>query len=281
MQEKFYIWTVSKKDANKKLLGFLKEKLNCSNKQIKKILEKGLCLVNDKIERFGSISLRYNFKIKLHSSWEKILDRKKINKVIILYEDQDFLAIDKPLNFISSDQNIHNFFSKKYHLIHRLDKDTTGVLLIAKTEKFKIQMIQLFKKNEVIKKYIAIIDGTLNQKNLKIESFIKKIKSFDGQTIYGSSKEGKYALTYLEVLKKYKDRTLVELQPITGRTHQLRVHMKRISHPILGDFLYSKKFYCKEYVSRLMLHCYQIEFEHPITHENITIISEIPGDFNF
>jgi RluA family pseudouridine synthase len=278
MQKKYYSWIISKSEAGKKLLTFLKEKLYCSNKVIKKALEKGLCLVNNKIERFGSIVLSNNAEVKLNVLWKKIIVEKPIS-IRVLYEDEYFIAIDKPSNFVSSDQNIHQVFPKKYTLIHRLDKDTTGVLLIAKNTEFKEKMIALFENHKVLKKYLAMVDGYLNQKEKKIESNIKKIKSFDGQSIYGSSKDGKYALTYLKVLDELDNKTLVELTPVTGRTHQLRVHMKQISHPILGDFLYSKKFSNTSLVTRIMLHCYEVKFMHPMTHEEIIIISEPADDF--
>ncbi len=279
MQKKYHNWMISKKDAKLKLLTFLKQQLKCSNRTIKKALDKGLCLVNSKVEKFGTIVLFQKDEVKLNVLWEKLIEEKKISSIKILYEDEYFIAIDKPSNFISSDQNIHQFFSKKYTLIHRLDKETTGILLIAKDDKFKDKMIDLFKNHKFTKKYLAVIDGCLNQKEKKIESHIDKIKSFDGQTIYGSATDGKYALTYLKVLEEFENKTLVELTPVTGRTHQLRVHMKQISHPILGDFLYSKKFYNNSYVTRLMLHCSQVEFIHPQTNEEIIITSGPSQDF--
>lgn len=279
MQKKYYVWLVSKKDSGKKLLVFLRDELNSTNRLIRKALDKGLCLVNNKIERFGSVTLRQNAEVKLNILWVKLIEEKKEISIKILYEDEYFVAIDKPINFISSDETIHQIFPKKYTLIHRLDKDTSGILLIAKDEKFKEKMINLFKTHKITKKYIALVDGFLNQKEKKIESYIKKIKSFDGQTIYGSAKDGKYALTYLKVLEEFTDKTLVELTPVTGRTHQLRVHMKQISHPILGDFLYSKKFYSTSLVTRLMLHCFEVEFIHPETNENIVLTSEAPEEF--
>jgi len=280
MKKKYYIWKVSINDSGKKLLIFLKEKLMLSNRQVKNVLEKGLCLINNKVERFGSISLKHGTEIKLHSSWKAQIKEKKNISLKILYEDEYFLAIDKPLNFVCSDKNVHLFFPKKYTLIHRLDKDTTGVLLIAKNEEFKNKMMKLFKENKIEKIYWAYIDGQIKEKDKKIESNIEKKKAIDGQTIYGPSSDGKYALTHLSVLKRYKNATLVELVPITGRTHQLRVHMKQISHPILGDFLYAKKFCYSHLVPRLMLHCLKVEFIHPRTHENISIISEVNDSFS-
>jgi len=279
MQKKYYTWRVSRNDTGKKLLTFLKEKLMSSNREVRKVLDKGLCLVNNKVERFGSIALKHGSEIKLHFTWKEQIDEKKTISLKILYEDEYFLAIDKPLNFVCTDKNIHLFFSKKYTLIHRLDKDTTGVLLIAKSVAFKNKMMPLFKENKIQKIYLAYIDGQIKEKEKTIESKLKKKTSIDGQTIYGASADGKYALTYLSVLKRYKNATLVELEPVTGRTHQLRVHMKQISHPILGDFLYAKKFCYSHLVPRLMLHCLKVEFIHPTTFEDISIMSEPDESF--
>lgn len=279
MLKKYYVWKISKKEGNIKLLSFLKNRLKCSNREIKKALEKGLCLVNNKVERFASVILHPNTEVKLNVLYKTLIQEKKAVSIKSLYEDEYFIAVDKPVNFICSDENMHCFYPNKYTLIHRLDKDTTGILLIAKSQKFKDKMIDLFKSGGIIKKYLAFVDGRLNQKTIKIESRVKKIKTLGGQSIYGPAKNGKYALTYLKVLKEYESKTLVELTAVTGRTHQLRVHMKQISHPILGDFLYSKKFYDNSLVTRLMLHCYQIEFVHPETSQNISIISDPSKDF--
>lgn len=279
MQKKYFTWKISKSEEGIKLLDFLKKQLNASNREVKKALDKGLCLVNGKIERFATVILKKNSEIKLNVLWKKLTETQSEVSIKILYEDQYFVAIDKPINFISSDENIHLVFPKNYTLIHRLDKETSGILLIAKDQKFKDLMVELFKEKKIIKKYLALVDGSISQKEKKIEGFINKIKSFDGQTLYGPSKDGKYALTYLKVLEEFNNKTLVELEPVTGRTHQLRVHMKQISHPILGDFLYSKKFKDNSLVTRLMLHCFYIEFIHPVTHEEISISCDAPQEF--
>lgn len=279
MQKKFYSFKVLKKDDKKKLLDFLKQKLLASNRQVKKALDKGLCKVNGKIERFATKKLNEGSIVTMSFAFREFIKEKKTIFFKILYEDEFFIAVDKPSDFECLDKNIHLFFPNRYTLIHRLDKDTTGVLLISKTQKFKDEMIKIFKDNKVVKTYLAWVDGHMNEKAKKIESNLKKIKSLHGQSIYGPSSDGKYALTYLKVIKSYKDRTLVELNPITGRTHQLRSHMKQISHPILGDILYAKRFVCEEDVLRMQLHAIEIEFVHPESHEDIFISSDIPDDF--
>jgi len=278
MSEKNH-WKITKKDSLKKLLKFLKEKLFLSNRTLKKILDSGLCSVNNKIERFGTITLFEGDEVKLFSLWQEKINKRKTDKLKILFEDDYFLAIEKPIDFVCIDKNIHKYFPDPFTLIHRLDKDTTGILLIAKDKNFKEKMIKIFKEKKIKKTYFAYLDGRLIGKTKKIEGYLQKKKSIDGQTIYSSSSQGKFALTYLEVLKQYDMITLVKLKPITGRTHQLRVHAKEISHPILGDYLYSKKFNYPHHVNRLMLHCSEIEFIHPVNFKNIKIASKIPKDF--
>lgn len=273
-------WKILDEDKGKKLLVFLKDKLNCSNKQARKILEKGFCFLNNTLERFGTVVLKKNDLIILASGWKQTLKVETQKKLLIVYEDEYFLAVDKPIDFVSSDETIHRYFPKTFTLIHRLDKETSGILLIAKSEKFKILMIDLFATRKIHKEYLAILQGEIIQDSLKIESSIGKIRSYAGQTIYGVMAKGKPAITYLEVLEKTCGLTLVKLKPITGRTHQLRVHMKSISHPIIGDLLYSKKIDNITRSSRLMLHCLEIEFVHPITGEDICISSNIPEEFD-
>ena len=279
MNKQYIEWVISKKYKGKTLLFFLKEKLNLSNKEIKKLLEKGLLKLNDKIERFSSVKLDVKDKIKLLSRYKKHLINQDTTKIRTLYEDEYIIAIDKPINFVSSDENIHRIFPEEYTLIHRLDKDTSGVLLIAKNEENKEKIVKLFLNNKIEKEYIAIVDKKVNFNEKKIEFFLKKDKSIDGQTLYTVSSNGKRSLTYVKTLETKPDLSLVLLLPVTGRTHQLRVHLKKIGHPILGDYLYSKKFQYQGYVKRMLLHALKISFLNPFTNEEISIKSNIPEEF--
>ncbi len=277
MKKEYYSYTVEKQYKN--LQHFVKEKLNLSLKETKRLIDKGACLLNSKIERFGSKKIKQHDTVQISKNYKKALSKTNVN-ILVLYEDEYFLAIDKPVDFVCSDIEIHKYFPKKYLLIHRLDKDVTGVLLIAKNSKIKDKFINIFKNKSIQKTYLAIVDGKVLEKNKIIEKKIAKINSIHGQTIYGVKKEGRFALTKLELIKTKNDISLVQLTPITGRTHQLRIHMKEISHPILGDYLYSKKFKYKPFINRIMLHASKVDFIHPLTDENIVIRSKYPKDFS-
>ena len=276
MSDKFISFEISKKHKDKTILIFLKEKLNLSNKEIKYLLDKGILKLNGKIERFSSVKLKVHDELKLLSKYQKYLKKEESFKIHVIYEDEHILAIDKPINFVCTDENIHRFFPKEHTLIHRLDKDTSGVLLIAKNFEAKEKIIPLFLEKKIEKEYLAIVDGEVSFNEKKIENFLIKDKIIDGQTIYTQGNNGKYALSYFYKLASKKDFSLILANPITGRTHQLRVHLKKLNHPILGDFLYSKKFKFQGFVERLMLHSYKLSFFNPFTEEDLIIKSEIP-----
>ncbi|MBN2479204.1 MAG: RluA family pseudouridine synthase [Parachlamydiales bacterium] len=278
--KEFFTYKVSKNDKGKKLLVFLKEKLkNLSNKQIKRALDKGLCLVDKKIERFGSVSLKLDSTVQFYYNYESYIEEKREDKIKIIFEDEYLLAIDKPTNFVSSDEVIHNFLPKKFTLIHRLDKDTSGVLLIAKSSSIKEKMIPLFSEKKIDKYYLAIVDKEVKFEERSLETYIEKDRSIDGQTLYKCSSRGKYSLTHFKTLKTKDDFSLILAQPSTGRTHQIRVHLKKMGHPILGDYLYNNKFKYNHFVSRLMLHSFMMEFVSPFTNEDILIKTDIPEEF--
>ncbi len=279
MKKQFLTWKINKHDSGKKLLIFLREKLKLSNKQIKKALDKGLLKLNGKIERFSSIRLKQNDTVQFLADYKKKLSKEVVKSFKIIYEDESLLSIDKPINFISTDDNIHNYFKEEYTLVHRLDKDTSGVLLIAKNIKAKEKMKTLFSKKEIDKYYLAIVDGKVNFKEKKIETYLTKEKSIDGQTIYTTSNNGKYSLTYIETLETKQDYSLLLIKPVTGRTHQIRVHLKKIGHPVLGDFLYAKKFRYQGFVDRMMLHSFKMAFLNPFTEEDLEIKTDIPTIF--
>jgi len=260
------------------LLQFLKKYLpDFSNRKIKELLERGCVSVNGIVERFGSKRLSLgdsiNFQNKL-LSYTSNLD--------ILFEDEHFLSINKPINFESNSFNIEKYFPG-CHLVHRLDKNTTGALLIAKTLVFKKQIERCFKERQIQKNYVALVDGTLDKESGVIESYLKRIKHYQGQTIWGScpSKRGLYAKTIFKKIKIYSDFSYVLLTPITGRTHQLRVHLKELNHPILGDFQYCRKFNSQVNVNSLCLHASKISFIHPITNKAVIIEAPLPETFSF
>lgn len=226
----------------------LKTLAKASDKHIKSLVQRGLCTVNGKKERFASRLLNQGDEVVLLFSPESDEDRG-FDKKRILFENEELLAYDKP-PFISSEKLALQL--PRLTLLHRLDKETSGVLLFAK--KNAETFIKLFKKRLVGKSYLALVDGIVKKDQGVIKKPLAPLKRFAGQVIMGTVKNGQEAETRFLVKKRYKDKTLVLCQPITGRTHQIRVHMNSIGHPVLGDYHYCHSFRCKNRPPRIMLH---------------------------
>lgn len=277
-------WRVSKKQAGMRLLQFLRE--NCpeapSVKMIKRAIDGKLCTVNNRTETFSSYTVSENDTVVLRSAaFDKPVEVKAV-KVPILYEDRELLIVNKPAGLVSDNKSLRNCFPelKDLELVHRLDKETTGVLILAKNLKAKEKMAALFKERTIRKIYLAIVDGVVSKEEGAIDNFLGKKNTFQGQTVYGSveRKDGQRALTHWQCVKRGKSASVIRCEPFTGRTHQLRVHLSSMGHPILGDAQYGKKFICHLRPQRNLLHAYSIAFKHPTTHRETKVVAPIPFD---
>ena len=201
----------------------------------------------------------------------------------ILFEDEDIIAVNKPANMPTHPTKYHltdtlanlvcghlgkNFV---FRAVNRLDKDTTGVVLIAKNRYSAEMLNKQIRSKEIEKTYMAICQGTLNGDGI-IEAPIKKETERGIKRIV--SPDGQYAKTQYFAINIQDNHTLVKLCPKTGRTHQLRVHMAHIGHPLYGDYIYGK-----ECASRTLLHCSQMEFTHPETKKKMSVKAHLPNDF--
>lgn len=166
---------------------------------------------------------------------------------VVIFEDDDILALDKSVG-IESYSLLKTY--PHYKLINRLDKDTSGVILLAKNEKMRQKAIQAFKQKEVEKMYFALIEGKLYEE-INIEKKISTQKDSKAKSYVDN--EGLYAQSIVTPLQTFTHTTLVSVQIPTGRTHQIRIHLKSIKHPIIGDIIYNKTSLIK--AKRLMLHC--------------------------
>jgi RluA family pseudouridine synthase len=203
--------------------------------------------------------------------------------VNILYEDGDILAVDKPEGIASipeRDQGrdslaamLSRVSDRKLYVVHRLDKEVSGVLLFAKAEAAHRHLNLQFERREVHKTYLALVHGVIEQNEGTID---KPVRQF-GSGRMGVDPRGQQSVTRFTVVRRSRDCTLVSAEPVTGRRHQLRVHFYSIGHPIVGDPKYGDKSVQSAF-PRLMLHAYRVRFRLPSGGE-VSIESPLPESF--
>lgn len=275
--------TATVTESGIKLVDFLYKELkgDFSLRKIKSAIEGNHAQVNGAVERFYSFKLTKGDLVEFDSS---VLEKPKNSQSApksdaILFEDDHLLIYNKPAGMNSDEFGLGKFFPN-YPLIHRLDKDTTGCIMFAKYPKVKNRMIDLFKAKKISKHYLAVVDGVPKKREGVEESFIGQISSNPGNIKWGSvaPKLGQHAKTLWSIEKKGKEAALLKMQPVTGRTHQLRVHAAQMGHPILGDFRYCRKFNCSYQPKRTLLHAYTLHFPHPVLDSYIKVKAPIPTD---
>ena len=228
----------------------------------------------------------------------------------ILFEDNVFLAINKPpgivvnraesvkgetvqdwaedkltINKLTINKLTHDDFSSRAGIVHRIDKETSGILLIAKTPDAFKELQKQFKERVIKKTYLAIVHGELKPEEGEVRAPVGRLPW--NRERFGIVPGGKESVTRYTVCKVFmKDEqpfSFIELHPETGRTHQIRVHMKYMNHPILGDYLYAGRKTSRDdrmWAPRVMLHAQKLVCMHPITGTPIEIVAPIPDDMN-
>lgn len=251
--------TVEPSDQGLSLLQFLKGRLSHSGKAIKRAIDANGCFVNGRVERFSSFRVNSGDMVLL--ALEK--GRKKEKKEFpVLYKDETLIAYNKQ-PFVSCDQT---------HTLHRLDKETSGVLLTSDDDAY----YNLFRKRKIEKVYLAIVEGKPNEMSGVIDMPIGIKKRYEGHKVMHVCADGKLAETKYRVIKQKGGLAVLMLFPTTGRTHQIRVHLKAIGLPILGDFDYNKSF--SVVTPRMLLHAYQVKFVHPHKKKKVMIEAPLPED---
>lgn len=228
---------------------------------------------------------------------------KNKNKIELLYEDEHLVVVQKPANYLSipdrfdaSKPNLYHYFQKLYEqifIVHRLDKETSGLICFARTEEAHRHLSQQFSAHTVSKKYLALVEGHPPQKGT-IEKAIGNHPTIAGKMVV--TKRGKASLTSYEVVERFKSYSLVEATIKTGRTHQIRVHFEAIGFPMAVDAMYGRKsaFYLsavklrkykktdteeRPLMSRTSLHSYRLGLIHPATSEQVSFEAPLPKDF--
>lgn len=269
---------ISSRDAGKTILTFLKEKLEISGQSLKRAIDEGALRLNGVVERFSSVQLQKGDLLAFDSSKLQV---KKAFTLPILQEAEGYLLCSKPSGLVTDREVFKKLLKRQVYLVHRLDKDTSGVILVATNQKMQKKLEALFKKREVRKVYMALVKGAMRQESGTIDNRLMKKKTYQGQAIWGStsSPKGLRAITHWKCVKKGSGKSLVQCEPETGRTHQLRVHLSEMGHPILGDVHYGRTVKFPREIDRLCLHAYRLIFYHPETGEKVQVTAPLPKLF--
>lgn len=270
------------------LFNYLREKLVSESKNnIKSLLSKKHIYVNDNLQT------KYDYKLSIGDiisiKTTEIVDSKTNVKINIIYEDEDIIVINKPSGILTIATNkekeltIYHLVmqylksknkNNKVFIIHRLDKDTSGILIFAKSEKIK-KLFQDDWNNIVLeRRYYAIVEGNLKNNNGTIKSYLKENKNY---IVYSSNDKvnGKLAITDYEVVKTNNKYSLLDINIRTGRKNQIRVHLYDIGKPIIGDKKYGSKI---NPIGRLALHAYRLKLIDPRNNNELDLYVKIPND---
>ena len=263
-----------------------------SRTKIQELIKKGKVQVNQKIIRTPSYRITPPQQITIDPLIENTTPLEKRLPPII-FEDDYIIALDKPANLIVhpapsvKEYTLVDILLKTFPslidigpshragIIHRLDKNTSGIILIAKSNDALTHLSKQFKNREIKKQYIALIDGHPKEKNAIINAPLGRNPT--KKSTVSITNSGKPSITTYKVLKTYPQHSLVEVSPKSGRTHQIRVHFSAIGHPIAGDTTYGSK---TKIDNRHFLHAKSIEFLHPNTLKKQILKTDIPSDLN-
>ncbi len=266
--------------------------LDTTRSNITKHIKDGTIKVNDKVVKSG-----YMLKEKdiiTYSEWKETTEVEKENIPLdIYYEDEDVLVVNKKSgmvvhpgsgNYHGTLVNALTYYTDELSdingtdrpgIVHRIDKDTSGLLLISKNNKAHQILSDDFKNKRIKRKYIALVSGVINENTGKINAPIGRSLT-DRKKMCVTDKNSKSAITNFTVLERYKNSTLIECILETGRTHQIRVHMSYIGHPVINDPVYGKKI--NDYGQ--LLHAYYLGFNHPTTKKFMEFTCPLEDKFN-
>ncbi len=284
-------------ENNIRIDAYLAKKLeNISRAYISKLIQEGKVLFNNE-------TCKPSEKVCINSVLEVDVPEPEDSKAIpeqidldIVYEDEWLAVINKPQGMVVHPAAGHkngtlvNALMYRFKgqlsdingvirpgIVHRIDKDTSGLLIVVKQNSIHQQIAQMISKHEIKRTYRTIVTGIIEEECGTIDAAIGR--SSENRLKNAVKKEGKHAVSHFEVVKRFKNMTYIEVALETGRTHQIRVHLAYIKHPVLGDPLYGgiRKGYL---LTGQMLHAYRLEFIHPITMENVLVEAPLPEYFN-
>ncbi len=293
-------YIIEKEDASKRLDVFLSEKIkDATRSYIKTLIDDGKITVN-------LAKVKAGYKLKIGDSIDVEIVEKKPENIVaedipldIVYEDDDIIIVNKPKGMVvhpangnytgtmvNSLMNSHKDNLSSINgvirpgIVHRIDKDTSGILVVAKNDNAHKKLSEQFKVHSIKRKYIALVKGIIKEDKLTIDRPIgRSIK--DRKKMAVTEKNSRRAITHISVLKRFysSNVTLIEAELETGRTHQIRVHMAYLHHPLVGDEVYGKKD-SKFKVNGQMLHAKYLGFIHPTSGKFVEFDSPLPEYFS-
>lgn len=284
------LFTVENDFSDIRIDKYLIDLLGVSRSKIQKMISNGNVLVNGKVIK-NSYIVRVDDEIKVDEYIEDTSVLPEKMDLDILYEDDYLLVVNKPSGMVVHPALGH--YSKTlvnglmYHtnlsnndvrpgIVHRIDKDTSGLLLVAKNDDIHMYLSEEISKRKVSRKYIALVWGVINNDTGTIDAPIGR-DPLDRKKMCVTDINSKDAITHFKVLERLKDVTLIECTLETGRTHQIRVHMSYIGYPIVNDPVYGRKKKINDFGQ--MLHAKTIGFVHPITKEYMEFSKDAPKEF--
>ncbi len=274
-------------ENDKTVKNIMTENLNFSRRLSKRLEDSDKLYVNGKVVRLNKSVFDGDVLSVEFDEEEDEFDAVDI-PIEIIYEDSDLLIVNKRAYIVvhptKSHQNdtvangVAYYFKqhgikRKVRFVNRLDMNTSGIVIIAKNPYAHNEFSNQMKSNQVEKYYYAIVEGSVEEDSGTVNEPIARLNPEDIIRVVHPS--GKECITHYTVEKRFNNMTLVRLKLETGRTHQIRVHMKHIGHPVIGDILYGRS---SELIGRQALHCYEMKFKHPLTGSEIVITCPLPED---
>ena len=283
---------IVKENDGLRIDSYLANELDLSRSKVQKLIKDGLVLVNgNKVSNSYTVKLNDEIEVNDDLNYDINVEPENI-KLDIVYEDDDLLIINKASGMVVHPAPGHYtgtlvnallfYFGKEATtnlrpgIVHRLDKDTSGLMLVAKNDEILEKLSNMISTKNVERKYLAIVDGLIKHDTGTIDAPIGRDIN-DRQKMAVTDKNAKEAITHFKVLERFKNNTLIECILETGRTHQIRVHLAYIGYPVTNDPAYNKK---KSTEFGQMLHSYSIKFKHPRTGKELEFTVEAPKEFN-
>ena len=288
---------VDNREEGERLDRFLQQVTALSRKKVKGLLDQGRIFINGRKVIIASWQVRRGSEVEIRDEAPPHSPKAMEHFLKIIYEDSDLLVVDKDAGILCEPsplataptivEIINAYFKRKYPflkthylgLVHRLDRETSGLMVYSKTREAN-RITDQFKKHTIKRKYLAVVEGTVKTEQGSVTGYLQKSDLLKGGKKVKSSTaaSGQKAITQWRLIERYANASLLEVTLNTGRTHQIRVQMASVGHPVVGDKTYGKPTQKKINFSRQALHASCLAFVHPVTKAKMEFRSELPRD---